>query len=508
MFNRFRSAFFKVIALVLVAAFVFSFVGCKKYSDPDERLTYVIEENLIDEINDALDKSLKEFDTAKKDSSAVKLSIKPTLSSACLALLASAPVDLSVINDAEIVLDTKVSKGMYELGLGLNYKTNALISAIAYVDTVAQKIFVSVPDLFEKSLELDLNELAGEDLVQINGSGSASSSLTSLDLEASEELLKTVKSILNRYLDVILSSLKGVTEEKVELEVEGVRSSATRLTLKLTQKQIVDIARELARTAKNDTELKDFIFENADLSDYTKEEFIAEMDESLDEFINTPDSELVVDDGVALELSLDVNSDDEIIGLVINAFDGDDPVLTLSFASVKTKDAFAVDFSTVIDGEAVSLTGKGETVKGISNGEFVLSIDNEEYIIFTVTDFDENANKKGYPNLKGELSFGKGLTKGEGAAIGMFSFGFEIKSTEKTADLLLNVNMNNAPFVSLDISAETDNKATVTLPTDTVSDPMTFVSGMDINGFAQKIKNSELPEDIKALFDALLSELN
>ena len=143
MFNKSHRSFVKVIALLIALASVFSFVGCKKYSNPDERLNYVIEKSLVNELNASLDKSIKEFDSAKNDSEAVKVTIKPTLSSACLALLASSPVDLSIINDASIVLDTKTSKGVFEMGLGLNYKSSALISAVAHLDTLAKKLFVS-----------------------------------------------------------------------------------------------------------------------------------------------------------------------------------------------------------------------------------------------------------------------------------------------------------------------------------------------------------------------------
>lgn len=506
MFYKSHRSFVKVIALLIAFASVFSFVGCKKYSNPDERLNYVIEESLVNELNASLDKSIKEIDSAKADSSAVKVTIKPTLSSACLALLAASPVDLSIINDASIVLDTKMSKGIFEMGLGLNYKSSALISAVAHLDTLANKLFVTVPELFANSLMLDLNELEANDIVNVNGSGTASSAFSSLDLEARAEMLKTVKSLVNRYVDIVLKGFSGVTEEKVDLDIDGVKASVTRLTVKLTQKQVVDICRELATTAKNDTELKDLLY-NILGSGYTKEEFVEDYEDELEDFIETPDSELVKDDSNALVLTLDVNKDDEIVGISLTALEGEDPVFGLNYASVKTKDAFALDLSVNSDGMTFSLAGKGETVKGISNAEYVLSIDKEEYLVFEISDFDEKANEKGNPNFKGEMTFGKALTKGETAALGMFSFGFEVKSDDKTCELQLDVNMNNAPFVSINMLAEISDNATVTVPTNTVTDPMTFVAGMDLNGFVQKIEGSELPEEIKSLVKALISEL-
>lgn len=506
MLNKFNRSFVKIIALLIAFASVFSFVGCKKYSNPDERLNYVLEESLVNELNASLDKSIKEIDSAKNDPEAVKVTIKPTLSSACLALLASSPVDLSIINDASIVLDTKMSKGIFEIGFGLNYKSSALISALVHLDTLAKKLFVTVPELFANSLMLDLNELEADDIVNVNGSGTASSVFSSLDLEARAEMLKTLKSLVNRYVDIVLKGFNGVTEEKVDLDIDGVESSVTRLTVKLTQKQVVDIFRELATTAKNDTELKDLLYDILG-SGYTKEEFVADYEDELEDFIETPDSELVKDDSDAFELSVDVNKEDEIVGLILVAYDGNDTVFSFNCSSVKTKDAFALDLSVNADGMTFSLAGKGETVKGISNAEYVLSVDNEEYLVFEISDFDEKANEKGNPNYKGEITFGKALTKGEAAALGMFSLGFDVKTDDKAAEIKLDVNMNNAPFVSLNVTAETSDSATVTVPTNTVTDPMTFVAGMDLNGFVQKIEGSELPEEIKSLVKALISEL-
>lgn len=329
---------------------------------------------------------------------------------------------------------------------------------------------------------------------------------------------KTVESLVNRYMTIVIENLDNVSEKKDTISVGDIEQKCTAIRVRIKEKDINKIAIAVLEEAKDDKELIGLIsdFATAGAAAYGEEidaediedEFKESIEAALDEMKEAEDSEDDEDseDEEELIMIVYVNGKGEVIGreLKIN----DETVLIYEMPEKGSK--FALK-AAIIDGEdEVIFEGEGKKSSSSLSGEFALKMkeDGEKAVKFIEVDvdkFDTKKIKEGF--LNGTFTFKLSDEFYEetdaamvGAMFGDYNIKCVFKSSKNNSYAEFALMDKDEMYAAIKMDAKVGSGKSASLPkgilVEDEEDIIEWVQTINFEKFVKNLEKAGLPIEI------------
>ncbi len=493
------------VIIVLVAVFWKPISGLfssdKKFKSAQEQFHYVEGWNtasMANSISSAYGNMLAMLDTQFIGKEA---EVKLTVNEEIMTLLSQlAEIDLQWLN--EMSLNMKLSSDMsaMQMLMSLSLGQTMILDADIGMDYSEGKFWAGIPALTSTYLGIESDEMQ--------------MSMEQMDAFREEllglmELLpdeQTLNKILNRYLDVVVSSIKNVESSAVTLSVGSVAQKCTALKVTLDAQTLNGIVVAVLETAQNDEELISIVGQIVEAyapgaGDMFASGWSLAIQGLLDEFSSDQSTE-TVEPLIWIDY---VDDNNQVIGREFVLPQAEDAV---HYWTVRKGEQFA--YEAQMDG--LVITGNGTDSMGRINGEYVISVEGMDIFSVEIIDLDSILWDRG--EICGTVRIR--LTKDAMALIAGDSLPVDI-ALDVRIDTASAVNEICADFVlaeevlvSVSVEIKDMEPFDILSPDNTIpADDETieaWVSGFDLEKLRDNLLKAGLPMDYFADLDQVQQE--
>lgn len=363
-----------------------------KFLSPADYYQYV-EKAYIDEAAEKISAA------AQRSQTMDSLVIKAQIEDAGLAIMGAAGgYDLSGAVDDLENLEYKVESGRNDDITGqivsLYSGNDCLVSAQLITDTTAGDIYFYSPEISPDYLKLN----------EYDSSLGNMGNMLSIMQTPNPELLS---NLFSRYAGIMLEYAGEVQRENDTVTADGVRQDAMMLTVTFDGNQLSDLFTELARNARSDKELKQYIlwlsaYASASYGGYGDSDelynsFMDQLDMFIDDIQSTP-----VPEDVGMSMKLWVDSQGEIIGRSLEVSDGSYKQELLRYICAENGDKYGLELvfgdNTGQNGSYIIISGGGNKEGNLADGTLNVTVDGMEACKIDISDYDTKQAENGYIN--------------------------------------------------------------------------------------------------------------
>ncbi len=517
---------FKAVAcLLLVCALMLSMCSCafwqKTFAKPNKYMAYVEEEaaaSAVEAFVESYDKMLASYSESK--GTAVEGEMQIGLGKSVSQILKSyTGMDFDWINDTVIKVNTDMSKDAASYAMSLVLGNDTLLSLDTVMDMKNNGIYVKLGNLTEKYLFLDLNETLGD------------ASAESVDAKQIIEKLpegKELGALILKYIGIVFDNVNEAEKTKGEVTVNGKTEECTVLEASLSEADVKTLFKAVAFELQRDADVEKLIRTVVDImntlaaseeakldADEVYADFVGEVNSLIDD-INEDDTE----DDVAemLKYTSYVNKDSEVIARKLWAYEMGE--LFIGTALEGEEFGTEISFAEYSDDEkknvpVFEIKGEGTLKKDIVNGEFDVYVNGELVVSVELSDLDNKAAEKEqligsiniYPSAKLFESDEGGMLAAIGSSL---SLGIDFDYENGAQSIKLSVKSMENELVSIKVTSKEVKSGNVSVPADNeaMEDAEEWLSTVDFAEFVDTLENSELPDEITALIESLVSMLS
>jgi len=450
----------------------------------------------------------------------VQGSIRPVLGEDAMELLKGLPADVKLdwLNDLKISYTGNYKDNALMLELAIAVAKSDPVKAVGILSMADGKAFAGLPSVSDTYLEVGMNSDVMPDVTAEN------SALGSLLKD--EELLDDLRDILpddeemdkllDRYLAIVLDTVKVSEEEKTTLTVGEIEQKCTQSTIHVTQKMCLDIVRAVLTEAKKDKDIKGIL---SDVQKFLKER---KLDENVDlyaEYGKAVDNALAAIKEVEGEATDETNAtmttyiskQHEVIGRRIKVMDSE----VLYYATAQKGSAFATKMTVA---NMVKVNGSGTRKGDIVNGEYEVEVQGNVVAGLTVKNFDEGKAEEGYLNGSFRLTPKKALLEMAGVdeefalLFSTYDPSVELvaKNSKNASEMTFNLYKDESVLFGLVFENKTSKADKVKLPKNTVDATdeealMKWFNDIEGDTVMDKLKTIGLPEEILQLLNTFMA---
>lgn len=423
-------------------------------------------------------------------------------------------LDLSWIEHLLIHMDMTCKDSQMDMGLGIGLNDQVVLSVKALMDTAEGTAAIGFPELSSQYLggELDLSDMDPDMMKKT----------MSLATKLAEDLPDedAVNSMLNRYLNILLSGTGTVEKSTETISVGDLSKSVTVLKQTLTEEQVVGICKEILTTAKTDKTLKQFFtalnnYING-LAELTGENvgsedlyqmFLDGVDDALEEMEDGKDS-YDPENYIVLSNYVDKN---EIIGRKLEIFSADSEPVSIHYLTLTSKAGRRVE---AVLGE-VTILGKGEG----DTMDYTLSVYGTEMLTLQTKDLKCTGDSisgtiRLYPN-KNLLQDAFGLDYSIASMVDLAECYGELKidSNREHANLKITIVAGGEALGSLEIDGTVGKASKITMPENVLdATSETALSAwsktLSFDKLISNLENAKVPSEYVSVVRQLVSMLS
>ena len=428
----------------------------------------------------------------------------------------AAEADLSFLKKTDLNMVTSSIDDRVSIDMSLSLNGSEPISLQEVVDISDDTVYMTIPDLSEKTLAMKIEDSLGISLSDIYSSGLGPAKILEVLPDG-----KTAEKILNRYLDIVVNKINMVEMSDKEVKASGLTEDCTVLTAEISEKDAMDIAKKLLETFKEDEEVLGILQKLV---------------------VSLPDEEMTID-----EMKADLNEEYDALVEEIkeNDFDGDEKLIYTVYANNKGDvvgrhfefEDIAFEYICLEDGdvkavEIVATEGKTEMFKAVIsgtekdsvfNGDIELYVSGLHAVNAKIENFDcakglfgkitiapSDAAKKLLPTVSGEIEESLGVTLAElGVSLPDISLVLDFKESEKHDDETLKMEFKSAGknVIALNLHATMKSIDKIDIPADALdmskeANQIAYTLSMDLEGFMSK-----LPEGLVEVVGKLMASM-
>lgn len=442
---------------------------------------------------------LKTMDSGAKQGSANKVMLTLNASDKAIDLLEEASgdaigqkLDLAWLKSISLEMNTNIKEKAMQLALALKLNDKELANAELIMDLVKQEAFVGIPSLTEKYLK---TEITGDEAFDTLMNASAA------DLKAALPSEEIVKTLLDKYIAVILEQVDDVDKSTETVEIDDISQKLTVMKIAIDYDMMKAIATNLLETADADEQLAKII---KDFAAYLEEnEYIDDADEIYDDFkdgieqaldeIKDDESE---DDFETIRLTIYVDNAHECVGYKVKVDETTAQVLT-----VRDGKKFAYEMKS----EGIKITGTGTEAKDVMNGKFTFKQNDMKLLELTCTDVtekDEEWSGKFLFTPSDELLESMGLDSMGASVVSLASPQIELIVDSKQDSPKLEVNLLTGKdlLVGLALSADSVKVSDIESPKSgdvyTQEQLNEWLQTLDMENLMKNLENASVPKDL------------
>lgn len=376
---------------------------------------------------------------------------------------------------------------LYQYSVGIALAQQKIMTVQILLDYAKYILWMGCPDLNDRFLEMDLSEEIGTD------AQSATAATTALlNALPSEEILKT---LLDRYLGMILAELKNVKRTETTLELDGLSQKCTEMTLKVYEKDAYTIVKAVLTAAKDDKELKTVVenfgkFYNDMNSTGTPIDLYPQFQSAVQDALDDLADITEFDTETYIELITYIDAEHKVLGRKLTMPDETAPL----FYYYTVTDGNAFTFIAESEEAEFSITGEGTVKNGTVDGEYILTAEDTQLLTLSVKDWKaDKETVKGTLHIKPSASLMDSLI-GDMSALSFADLALEMKlDLADTAKIELNLVSNEKLIVGLDLSVQNASVTTMSKPTNAVN----AMDSVAMQAWAQNLKLDTIVNNLK-----------
>ncbi len=375
-----------------------------------------------------------------------------------------APVDISFLREINLDMDIGMNGQMQAIQMALGLKGQHIITANLLMNMADSVMHIGLPELNDQWLKFDAGETVPGAIT-----GSASSTAMLAELAKALPDAETLTKLLDRYLALVLAELDNVDQSTETLERQGLEQKCTVLTLKIYEKDAMDIAKAVLKAAKDDAELKkiieDFAKAAAEMAgqDIGAEDAYTDFKEAITELLADLEEETEYDTESFIQLNTYVDKNHNVIGMKLSMPGYGDRGMVYYY-NISEGDKFAVEFvvpSDYREEDDFKFSGTGTKKDGKTNGTYTVSVEGMEVLTVKVESLDEES---GIITLTPDKDIISNLIGGELEILDNLSL--QIKLSEDGIEL--HVSGNNKKLLGIALKAAESNGPALSEPSNAV----------------------------------------
>lgn len=522
-----------VVAAVAVGAFlnwdsISAFFG-RNFKEPEEYLVDVESAAIADysaELSGAYGKFLNSYSA---NQTAAEAEIHLTLGDDLLSLIESAlsqqgvTMDLTWLKDIKLSLDANVQDTAMQMNLGIGLGMKDLLNADVIVDAESGKSYIAIPTLNDDYVYIDIPSNIPLDQV---------TDMLSQSKQMTEELIKALPTekeldeLINTYAGVVLSHIKNVEKGEDTLAVGGVSQKVVVLTARISQADLLDMAEEALKTAKNDKTIKKFmtalskyVNDSAELSGGYYEpvdlyqEFVDAIPSALESLQELKEQ---AESGNYLKMNVYVDMENQVRGHMLALYtDGRQGEGSVSWQTVVEGDVtyLKADLGTV------QITGEKTEQKGVSEGCYTLNVEGMKLGRVEFENMTENGGTIRF--IPSEELLSEVLSE-SGIPTGLLGENVALELTysnqgSNRASCEVKVLVNSKTFVGLALSSEASAGGKISIPSNAVNAAkqeaiMQWVKDAKFDALLDNLSKAGVPKDLvdvaRSYVEMLQAQLN
>lgn len=421
---------------------------------------------------------------------------------------------LSIVTDTDMEflqngdLAAKLSIGKEMMGADASIALNGVeIATIAIiVDVLEDNMYISIPDFMDKYLGADMEELGAEideDLFE--------------DIEKLMEIFpesKTLESLMNRYLGVMIACIDDVEKDKDTIKAEGVSQDVIALTVTIDGDTLCAMSEAALKEMLKDKELKTLIMDMAETMDEDSDDLYDEFIESVEDALDDVD-ELEDLDG-ELEFMVFVNDSDEICGFEMEAEDE----AAITYMMVKSDGKFGFEATMESYYDEIAFVGSGKESDGKLTGDFSFEVNGVGYLDIAVKNFDTEKAAKGYINGEFVVTMPSALADmiemETGISADLEDFALKLVADTESMNAQVQVVLTEGKDTLIDatISLSVDEQDSMEAPadknvvwSDDDDELLEVIMNFDWELLLERLEDADLPSEITDEIEYLIEEL-
>ena len=410
-------------------------------------------------------------------------------------------MDLSWIDDISLDTDMNMKDGKMSADIAVGLNGSHLLTLSAAWDLETQIMWIGIPELSDAYLEMDMEEVLGEDTSDMLLTFMEAQELYAQMAEALPSGAE-LESMINKYVGIVFDHMKDVEKANETVKLDGLKQDMLVMTTEFSQKDYLNILKALMEEARNDQTVKDLLAAMAEIIGEDADELFGYYTDAIDETLAELDSlleEATNEKVISLETFLD--SQDNIVGRTITlVMEGEKS--SLSYITVTQGDKFAFEADLA---SAAIITGSGTIKDGKTSGEYVLAIMGEEYLTLKVENYytTESGTFSGTfvlspeSAMMEELGMDSSMLQMIGSNVG---FKFSLDTTTDTPSASFGILAASMELFSIDVSGKTGKAGSISLPEVTVDvnddiAAITWLAGLDLDALLSNLEKAGVPSE-------------
>ncbi len=371
-------------------------------------------------------------------------------------------------------------------------------------DSNKHTFYIQMPEINKDYAKVELDDFLDEDELEKMEEvlfGSAEIAKQTIDP-------KVLKSIYNRYMNILISKIDNVDEKNDTLEIAGEEQKCISLTFTADEEMVKETARDLLETLADDEELRQAVMDS--MKEMLPNE---DFDDSWDEFTEEVEQALEDLDDAQIdqewEITLYVNKIGQIIGLRMEEDSTTDKVLLCGYVLNKGQ-LYAGLYCTEDDDELLSLEGNGKLTSSGATMDFTLTSSNlDDEITFAVEDLNGKGGvfkmdlRQFYDLAKDEIE--NEIDDEAGRFVNLMkdaTLQIEYHAEVKATDLSVALMEDDEKIICISSKMSVANAGTIEMPsskeTENIRDEMDllqYASESDLGALVDALEELGLPED-------------
>lgn len=504
-----------VVVLAAIVVLLLNFGTVKSWfvrsvTSPEELLKTVYKTSAAECLSPVLESYGKAFDSGEgqKLSSQAQIVLKPgetVLDTVALALYGG-EADMSWLSDVRLETEFSIQGSLQKNVIGLGLGENDIVSLEMITDSENQKQYLTVPELSEQSLLMDMSQ---------------NTDISSVDMTKLYDAMpsgQVIQSIAERYMDILLGGFSNVEKKTETLTLDPISQEVTVLEAYIDHVDLLEVAIAVLEQAKQDEDLKAvledlgpwyndmmeqsmaFDYEYSDTS-FEPLDLYAEMIAGIDASLAELQEQLAdADPENYLYLYTYLDQNNGIIGIKLVVSGMEEPVSCLTL----TQDGQFV--SEILFGD-MQVNGSGNEADSL-NGSYTVSVESEKLLDVKLENITQTS---GVVYLEPSAALLAGIAEDMGMDAGMVSMAdvvlrISAEGTDENSQCTISVLSNEVSLFELDISGEMKEFQEFDLPVNVADSSdeeasYSWLMGLDIAGLITNLTEAGVPEE---LFTAMM----
>lgn len=513
-----------VAVIALCTVFLWDYVEnftVKTFSSPTSYYQYVETKN-VKNFSASFGSALGRFSTANTSygtTGEFKISFGDVLMDYIATEAGIAKENISWISSIGVSSKTAANGNLLETNGNLLLNDKSILGGELILDSENKKIYIRSEQLNEQFMLFDYSDFAydGFDEIEMPATG--------IDLYGILPDEETITALVEKYLTIVVDSMKNVKEESTTLVANGVAQDCTKLTVVVNEETVRDMLKAVLRELKDDKEIEQIIKDMAkniggelisdEDIDAEYKEFTAEIDQLLEKLTNV---EFTEGDKFEFNLITWVDGKGESIG---REFKVDFSDVVVRYASTHDGTDVGIEvFVGTAEREVFKILGEGEVEGTKMKGDIELFVDGVKYVNVNIKDYDVDLIEDNYVNgvftvtvteemcelIVDELDLPKKSTDWLKTA----SLVISVTSDDKHATLGVTLNNGEDMIISVTVSNKETKSFGIDTPEDPVSiknedDMINYLSAFDPNVLINGLKDAGMPQEMVDALNGLIN---